>query len=353
MLVYRKWRRLDGFKIFCWKSFSIFIKVPPNYFKPKKGKKILCNSLIGGITPLVAVFLLGVAGNAIPIARAGIADLKIHDFRTAMGWSTTFIGFGWVSAVILSLIFPPFGVLTTAILLQIIAVVFVKYFFVDIEDAQIETAKKIGSVKASLSSFQWTVSMFFVSGGAAALLAYLFTETAFYQIYSLNEEGIVTLSAKVIGLSMAFGYAFGVIVQWILPFSDRSGIKIGIAISLISLLLLVLCKWVFDRGAIFPAENTAVVRGMLDFFFAFGFGFSVPSLFSLMSTKIDARHTGRLFGAIDTVDTLALGLSSFALYFEDKYRFNGWIIYVLLLLFFIFSFLFYRIFIKRFTSYEK
>jgi hypothetical protein len=89
--------------------------------------------------------------------------------------------------------------------------------------------------------------MFLAIGGSAAILAYLFTETTFYQIYTLDEDGVINFGIKLIGILMAFGYAFGVIMQWIIGCSDKNGIKFGIIFSLIPLLLLVSFNLIFKK----------------------------------------------------------------------------------------------------------
>jgi MFS family permease len=319
--------------------------------------KLYCVELPGFslsiITTLPICLLLGVAGNAIPIARAGIADLKVHDFRTALGLSTTFIGFGWISAILLGIILPPIGVLITAMIVQFSVIVIIKHLFSDHEDSNIKSMKKTSYFHATINSYKWFASMFLVAGGAAAIVAYLFTETIFYQIYSLNEEGLVSLSVKVVGLLMAFGYAFGVVMQWIVGFSDKRGIRFGVLFSLVSLVFLVFLRVYADGNVNINVYNALIAEGVLNFLFAFGFGFSVPSLFTLMASKIEPHHAGRLFGAIDTTDTLALSLSAFALYLKDMLIINEINIYIYLLLFFMVSFIFYGIFIKRFSSYEK
>ena len=78
--------------------------------------KLITSSFLT-ILPICAI--LGIAGNAIPIARASIADLKIHDFRTAMGWATTIIGFGYFVAVLLAMILAPIGVISITLLIHL------------------------------------------------------------------------------------------------------------------------------------------------------------------------------------------------------------------------------------------
>lgn len=304
------------------------------------------------VTTLPICFLLGMAGNTIPIARAGIADLKIHNFRTAMGWSTVFIGFGWIVPVLLGLIFPPYGVLITSILTLTISIFIIRRFFFDPLDHPLN--HKVSIFKTIYKSYKWFISMFLVTGGAAALIAYLFSETTFYQIYSLNEEGFVSTENKVVGLVMAFGYAFGVIMQWIIYCTDKVGIKFGTSFSFLILSLIFGFKIIFNEFLSSSYESYLVlIEGVLNFLFAFGFGFIVPSLFSLMASKISPHHAGRLFGAIDVTDTFALNCSSFLVLLKEVFDFNDNFVYTLILSFFGVSFVFYKLFLNRFSSYEK
>ena len=78
--------------------------------------------------------------------------------------------------------------------------------------------------------------MLLATGGMVGLLAYLFSEASFYQIYSIDIENLIGFNKKVIGILMAFGYAFGVLIQWIISNSDKKMIKMGLLISLIMLL---------------------------------------------------------------------------------------------------------------------
>ncbi|NGX32589.1 MAG: hypothetical protein K1060chlam4_00638 [Candidatus Anoxychlamydiales bacterium] len=299
-------------------------------------------------------FLLGATGNAIPIARAAIADLKIHDFRTAMGWATTIIGFGWITAVILGFILPPLGILISVILLQLTIIFLIKNYFQDTEDNTIKKYSKKPFFNVITSSYGWFGSMFLAAGGASAIFAYLFAETTFYQIYSLNEVSGANLTTKVVGILMAIGYAFGVIMQWIIYFSDKKGIKYGIAISLIMLInILIFKNFIEYNVSVFFTKNSHIIEGVLDFLFAFGFGFSIPALFSLMSKRLEIHHFGKLFGVIDSIDTLALGLSFFILFLGNQLNFINRNIYIFSLLFFLISCIFYLVFIRKFTSYEK
>ncbi|NGX56360.1 MAG: hypothetical protein K1060chlam5_00598 [Candidatus Anoxychlamydiales bacterium] len=307
-----------------------------------------------GVFPIC--FFLGISGNAIPIARAGIADLKIHDFRTAMGWSTIAIGFGWIAAVLLGLILSFWKVLFTIIFLQLLILYIIKKKFIDSKDNIRKTSKDFKKIFNVISnSYKWFGSMFLTAGGSAAILAYLLSETTFYQIFSSNEIELQSLSIKIAGVLMAVGYALGVLIQWIMSFSDKKGIKYGIIISLISLFILFAFNNLYGKFDFFyfSLKNSITLKGFFEFFFAFGNGFFVPSLFSLMSKKLKVNHFGKLFGAIDSTDTLALGFSFFTFYLKNKLilfkNYNNFFSVFL----FIISCIFYIIVIKKFSSYEK
>lgn len=304
------------------------------------------------ITALPICLFLGVAGNVIPIARAGLTDLKIHDFRIAMGWSTTFIGFGWVAPILLGLIFFPAGVIVSLIILLLVSLLIVKKYFFDQEDVNV--IKNTQLKKSVKNSYLWFFSMFLVTGGASALFAYLFSEISFYQVYLLAAEGILESETQVVGLIMAFGYAFGIIMQWIVYNSDESGVKFGSLFSFISLLILFCLKLSINYFPfILLTKVHFIVEGLLNFLFSFGFGFLIPSLFSLMARKIRPHHAGRLFGAIDITDTLSLNGSAFLLFFKEKLKFNDSVDYTIALLLFCTSIFFYKNFLRRFSSYEK
>lgn len=302
-------------------------------------------------TTLPACLLFGVAGNLIPIAYGSLSALKVHDFRTAVGASSACIGFGWAIAAILDTFIPVWAALTLTIILQALSVFVIKYYFYSQENLENPTQNR--DITAVLSSYRWLFFMISVTGGLAALGAYFFSETTFYSIYSLGEDGgSKTVIDKMLGLYMSFGYAVGVYSLWKTRCSDRNGIKTGVIISLISLVLFMLYKFVLEDDFV-VFKKFHLIEGCFKFFLAFGFGCFVPSLFSSMSSKTESRHAGRLFGVIDTTDTFALVSSTFIEKFKNSLKLKNAIIYALLTSLFIIACLCYRLFIKRFTTYEK
>lgn len=305
------------------------------------------------VTAGIICLLLGTMGNFIPIARGGIADIKIHNFRAAIGISTALIGLGWITAVGLEIIFSSWGILMLAALLQISAILAIKNIFNDPEDRAIAQKEiTISGYRTVISSYRWFYKMFFISGGTAAFLAYFFSESTFYPIYSLNEEGVTSFASKLTGASMGLGYGLGVLLQWKSHCLDKTSIKFGIFVSFFSLISLLIYKYFIEVG-LFIYIKHYLIEGIFDFLLAFGFGFFVPSLFNLLASKIDAHHAGRLFGAIDTTDTFALSLSAFILWREERLKINETTLYTLLTGLFLISLICYRIFIKKFINHEN
>ncbi len=271
-------------------------------------------------------FFLGVTGNVIPIARAGLADLRTHDFRIVLGWSTVSIGFGWISPIIFGFMFKNLGVIILSLLIQIIATILIIIYFQDYEDYTINSNFKPSIIKSIKKSYKWFISMFSVIGGALGIFAYIFAETTFYQIYSFDVVGSTedVDNTKVVGIIMAFGYAFGVLMQWIIVKSDKKILKIGALFSLLMLISLVFFKYL-PIFSIFYSDYTDYMKdkieGVLTFLIATGYGFTVPALFSIMSKNTKVHHYGKLFGAIDSVDTFALGITFFTLFFINKIKY--------------------------------
>jgi len=325
------------------------------FFKSNLSEAESFTSSIVFVLPIC--LLLGMTGNAIPIARAGIADLKIHDFRTAMGWSTIMIGLGWISAVLLGILLPLIGLFFVCMILQIFNVIFIGNYFLDEQDSTVPVKEKRETFSSvAMLSYKWFGSMFLVIGGSAAILAYFFSETAFYQVFSLHEDGEKDLGIRIIGIFMAFGYTFGVIIQWIMSFSDKSGIKKGISVSMIALALLMFLNYFSQINPYqlkYLMVNSLYIEGLLAFTIALGYGFIDPSLFSLMSKKLEQHHFGKLFGAIDSTSTLGICFAFFILFLTGKFNVISDFKYLICLVIFLISCIFFIVFIKRFASYEQ
>jgi len=304
------------------------------------------------LTVFPPCLLLALTGNAIPIARGFLSILKLHNFRISIGLSTACIGLGWITVDLLQLKFSSIKVLLISIFIQLIIIMLIAYSL-DFKEVSQGFKKRVSTIV--YSSYTWCVGMLFVTGGIAAFLAYLFSETAFYQIYILDELPKTIFKEKVNGISMGIAYFIGVISLWIINPSDKKSIKFGILFSFISILIY-LCLDFFNELISNHSEiqqHVMYIKGGSQFLFSFGFGFSIPALFSLMSNNIHPDHTGRLFGAVDSTDTAALASTDLLLGKFLKVKGNNLILSSIIFTLIFLSLICYYRFIKIFKSYEK
>lgn len=296
------------------------------------------------------ILLLGIAGNAIPIARGCLASLKLHDFRSSIGFTSVFIGFGWVSVNLLSLIVSTIWVVAIVCLLQLIIVITILTIYNE-NEAPVAPNKPV--LTAMLDSYKWCWHMLFIVGGSSAIIAYLLSETSFYQMYLLDE--LQSTGKKVVGILMGFAYFTGVVSQWVVYPSDKKAVTVGVIWSFVSVVAYALFHMVSTSywNMYWSDEAKNIINGVVQCSFAFGFGFFVPALFSLMSKRLHPEHTGRLYGAIDTTDTMALGGSSLILFLRGRLEFDRITTMSMTVICFALSMVFYKRVNSKFESYEE
>jgi len=311
--------------------------------------KLSLNNLSVSMIALIPCIIIGVAGNVVPIARGCLCALHLHDFRSTVGVSTVVIGLSWITVNLLSLILSNVGVIIFSLIFQVIIVILIKTNYNITEELEKTSFRKV-----FIHSYKWLWSMFLIPGGLAALLAYLLSDTSFYVPYIVEELPGVNIGRKITGVLMGIGYMFGVIIQWIIFPTDKKCIKIGIVISLISIIMYSIFVYIESAGHATHVNGKILLNiyGLIKFSFATGFGFFVPALFSLMSNHLDKSHFGKLFGVIDTMDTLALALSSIIIVVRNSLDKNNLVALGFSLILFIISLIMYVILLKKFSSYE-
>jgi len=268
------------------------------------------SSFLLSFFPYLVLIVKGLIGNVVPIARAGVADENLRDFRSSIGLTTVAISLGYLIIRELSDLFGSRYLYLGVASLGLITLFFL-YFYKDERDIEyrsprvLQNASLTIKIKASLVELyrDFLSKPFFFN----SLLAYFFFEMAFYCLFLTNIElGIE--SFKHIPYLMVLGYFLGVILLWSYTFTmktkngegDKIYIVIGIVISLFALILFIFYK------------KLALVATI----FAFGFGFFVPALFSRISYRrrtiegiIASHEQGKIYGLIDSADSLAFILS--------------------------------------------
>lgn len=244
---------------------------------------------------LLAAVLFGVAGNLIPISRAGLLDLIFshHNFRFYIGLSTVSIALGYCFSAILFRILPSFVILLL-IIAGLITGIFIAYFyFVDIKDTQ--TSKHKGEFSLSQEIYSlWNdflkKPIFFL-----LFLTYFFLEVAFYEMF-FDYTGTTPESFLYSVILMCLGYIVGAFVIKTSTKSDEIWVKRGLFCSFLALALF----------TCIPIDRLVLLRLTFFVLFAAGYGLSIPCLFSLLSKQEALHSQGRIYGLVDSFDAGAL-----------------------------------------------
>lgn len=289
---------------------------------------------------IIPLLLLGVGGNFIAIVRGCVASLGTENLRSAIGYTTSMIGFGWIAVNMMSLVLSPLQLIIITLLMQFTCtVIIIKYY--NQKDKVMGNKKPIVIIKNSYYSIIRTILF---AAGLWFVLIYCFTEIVFYNIYIENESNVRFLYKKLTGISMGIAYFFGILTQFIINPSDTKSIKFGMILSCTASLIILGLKFSFIERLAIPVESfiSLKITDILQFVFAFGFGYFVPSIFSLISKKTSKHHYSWVFGLLDAT-TAALLLSSAFIYFISIEAINNVTFFVLnviiLFLALIFSFL--------------
>lgn len=143
--------------------------------------KTVFPNLPPSIAPLISVLpaclLLGLLGNAIPIARGCLAALKLHDFRVAIGLTTSAIGLGWITVDFLTLALGSTGVLVFSIVLQITVIICIKVLYLFEENYE---ANKKAIIR---KSYRWLLSMLFVWRGRSSCRLFIYRSNFLSNLY--------------------------------------------------------------------------------------------------------------------------------------------------------------------------
>lgn len=245
---------------------------------------------------LLAALLFGMAGNLIPISRAGLLDLIFphQNFRFYIGLSTVAIALGYCFSAILFSILPSFVILLLIISVLITGIFIAHFYFIDIKNTHTVRDKSNFSLSQEIYSL-WNdflkKPMFIL-----LFLTYFFLEIAFYEMF-FDYTGMTPESFFSSVILMCLGYIVGAFVIKRSFKSDKKWIKRGLFCSFIALALF----------SCIPIERLLLLRLTFFVLFAAGYGLSIPCLFSLLS-KQEALHShqGRIYGLVDSFDAGAL-----------------------------------------------
>jgi MFS family permease len=246
------------------------------------------------------ILIKGGLGNNLPLSWAGIADTQTADVRLSLGLSTSAIALGYLSLIVLSQFF--FGKSLSIIVFSLFVVLIFICFgsFFDLRDqsegSNREAPSLIKDIKLLMNNF------IKVQRFRKGLLTFMFWEISFYSAHMLDVDLKIS-NFKGLTLAMILGYLLGVVFLWRLPEKkDEEMISIGYFISIISFFpIFIFYYFISDvKFLIIPCY----------FFYALGAAFLAPSLFSTLSKERRSNEQGKIYGLLDSTDTIAFLLAT-------------------------------------------
>lgn len=244
---------------------------------------------------ILSALLFGIAGNLIPISRAGLLDLIFphHNFRFFIGLSTVAIAAGYCLSAIFFRLFPTYFILLLILIGLVVGIAVAYFYFIDIKDTDSLTAK----IEFSLSQEVYALWNDFLKKPIflLPLLTYFFIEVAFYEMF-FDYTATSPESFLYSVILMCLGYMVGAFILRTSTKDDEVWIRIGLFCSFLSLVLFT-CT---------PTDTTLYLRLIFFILFSMGYGLFIPCLFSLLSKHEPAHNQGKIYGLVDSFDAAAL-----------------------------------------------
>ncbi len=300
---------------------------------------------------IIALFTKALLGNVTPICFAILADIiSKKRFRNALALALVAYSIGiWApiyfrnSLETESSFFFLFAAIT--VILIVCTILFVKDYKMD----HVESRQKVVSLKlfaTFLKKDTKLILLFLISPIiASAILCFFLGEVSYYQFLLrgelLSKASFYASQALVLATGYYIGTTIFLILGW-LNVREIICIKIGLFISLASL------------GAIIFEHSLHLINSHMNILvalFSIGFSFVTPSLFASISKISRTKEQGKIFGLMDSTDTLAT-LSSELIIKRTKF-FPIWLILFFSFLIFSLSCTFFIRFLKKYNAIIK
>jgi len=293
--------------LFCRKR-SIIISLSTSLFSLLL--LLLFNSKILAVLPLVVVlsFIKGTFGNTIPLSLAAIADTQDKNYRVSFGFTTLSYTLAFVLMIFTTLYLSDLISNIIAALYYVIILFFSIFSFIDIRDKNFQhhagsqhnsvwklLKKELTLVGAELrkSSLQYGIIAFFL------------WEISIYSVLLLYVDFNVE-AFRFIAMTMMLGYATGIFVLKIYnTTTDLNMCKFGYLLGSISLTP-------FYFHLFFNEAPSLTLLAVCYYFHSIGLAVLPPTLFAMLAKVTKPHEQGRIYGIIESVDTIAFLVSSLA-----------------------------------------
>ncbi len=301
---------------------------------------------------LVVIFLSkGLIGNTLPLSLAGVADAERKDKRLAMGLCTGAMASGYLVLIVLGKTLPiqqlPFPIIALFLILIFLCTI----FFVDLRDKEGKPTDR-ALQGSSFRLFMKELKLIWIEiklikeeliqkKTLLALVIFLLWEISQCSIHMLDVD-LRSKKFSNLTTAMVLGYLVGLLVLWgTKNKEDERVVKWGFAVCIGS---------VIPIFVTYPfLSETKVVLLSCYFLYNLGTVFLAPSLFSILAKERQAHEQGKIFGLLESTDTIAFLLASIIDIFYLKKEMNYILITTFSFLVFVLSLYFYNkfTFLKR------
>lgn len=265
-----------------------------------------------GVVFLVcAIILKGILGNTLPIAWASLADItRGKNIRFALALSICFLAIGsWGSLLFLPYLAAELFFWSVVVLLAI-GLGSAIYPFKDREDApKPHFFETISPVQMLVNECTGIYHISKRPLNFFTLLSFLFSEISFYQILFRVEVFTNYHCFIRVPLAIGIGYTAGTVALKFIKAKDRFVSLSGLALSIVSILIL---NILFSISH----ENQFTFTTLFACY-SFGYALFTPSLFSLITPREHPHLQGKIYGLLESTDSLA-SLITFLILFLTK-----------------------------------
>lgn len=151
-----------------------------------------------------------------------------------------------------------------------------------------------------------------------AMIAFLLWEISVYCILLLYVD-FNKINFQLISITMMLGYAFGILLLKIFnKMTDQKMSRLGLLLGSVSLLPFYL-HFTFNPSPLILHSTGILVLACCYFFHSAGMALLPPTLFATLAKTTKPHEQGRVYGLLESVDTIAFLLSSiFVMIYDFK-----------------------------------
>lgn len=277
-------------------------------------------------TLILIIVLKGFFGNIIPISLAAVADTQNKNFRFSFGVITSAYAIGYMLMIFANLGITVIQANFLAIIFLILSLILCITKFKDRRDKDHPSRKEKKELltkehtyfAVALIKFEIVLLIKDLKNKCIlnALFAFLLWEVSLYSILLLYVDFKIIGFAE-IALAMMIGYLIGVMtLRFTNRLTNKVMIRIAYGFQCYSLLPFIIHS-LFD----FSHVNLPLLTGCY-FFHAFGNALIAPTLFAMIAKQTEHHQMGKIYGLIESTDTLAFLLSFLIILTHKSFNYN-------------------------------